>query len=81
MEDKHQISERLDRFINLYGETWAKVFTFVLAGAVGTAFAALLIIPLSWQLSISSQRTTRRREIQAASSHRYALAAWVFKFA
>lgn len=44
MEDKHQISERLDRFINLYGETWAKAFTFVLAGAVGTAFAALLII-------------------------------------
>ena len=44
MKDKHQISERLDRFINLYGETWAKVFTFVLAGAVGTAFAALLII-------------------------------------
>lgn len=44
MKDKHQISERLDRFINLYGETWAKVFAFVLAGAVGTAFAALLII-------------------------------------
>jgi hypothetical protein len=44
MKDKHQISERLDRFINLYGETWAKVFTFFLAGAVGTAFATLLII-------------------------------------
>ena len=42
MKDKHQISERLDRFINLYGEAWAKVF--VLAGAVGTAFAALLIV-------------------------------------
>ena len=44
MKDKHQISERLDRFINLYGETWAKVFTFTLAGAVGTAFAVLLIV-------------------------------------
>ena len=44
MKDKHEISERLDRFINLYGETWAKVFAFVLAGAVGTAFAALLIV-------------------------------------
>lgn len=44
MKDKHQISERLDRFINLYGETWTKVVTFVLAGAVGTAFAVLLII-------------------------------------
>lgn len=44
MKDKPQISERLDRFINLYGEAWAKVFVFVLAGAVGTAFAALLIV-------------------------------------
>lgn len=44
MKDKHKISERLDRFINLYGETWAKVFAFTLAGAVGIAFAALLIV-------------------------------------
>lgn len=44
MKDKHQISERLDRFINLYGEAWTKVIVFTLAGAVGTAFAALLIV-------------------------------------
>lgn len=44
MKDKHQISERLDRFINLYGEAWVKAFTFTLVGAAGIAFAALLIV-------------------------------------